>query len=175
MTKVRVTEDAYWEGKGFLTLGKIYEVTNFQRNSNSYSYYGGITTDNGEYIYENFTEPAYGYKYEILHEPTEEPTKMEVDIYNIDKEWKYLTPEEKGALLLHEFEGGEIVWSAYGSTWEEGKIKGKHNLFYRAKNPSIIRNLYVYLNECDYNLTKVGTVEMVDGKPDMTTFKPEET
>ena len=175
MTKVRVIEDAHWEGEGYLTVGKIYEVTDFKRNSNSYSYYGGITTDDGYYIYENFSEPAHGYRYEILNEPTEEPTKMEVDIYNIDKEWKDLTPEEKGALLLHEFEGGKIVWSAFGSTWEEGEIEGIHNLFYRAKKPPIIRNLYVYLNEDDYNLTKVGTVEMVDGKPDMTTFKPEET
>lgn len=175
MTKVRVIEDAHWEGEGYLTVGKTYEVTDFRRNSTSDSYYGGITSDSGEYIYENFTEPAHGYRYEILHEPTEEPTKMEVDIYNIDKEWKDLTTEEKGALLLHEFEGGKIEWSAFGTTWSEGGIEGHHNLFYRAKKPSIIRNLYVYLNEDDYNLTKVGTVEMVDGKPDMTTFKPEET
>jgi hypothetical protein len=174
MTKVRVIEDAYWEGGGYLTLGKTYEVSDFRRNS--YSYYGGITSDNGEYIYENFTEPAHGYRYEILNEPTEEPKKMEVDIYNINKVWGELTPEEKGALLFHEFEGGKIEWSAYGIDWDEGDIEGFNNLFYRASKsePRIIRNLYVYLNEDDWNLTKVGTVEMVDGKPDMDTFEPEE-
>jgi len=31
-----------------------------------------------------------------------------VDIYNIDKPWGELSPEEKGALLLHHHEGGEF-------------------------------------------------------------------
>jgi len=65
--KVRVVKDTTWDGEGYLTVGKIYDVM--------WRIPGGFFTllgdDYGRQILDNFNRPNHGYEYEVVTEDDE--------------------------------------------------------------------------------------------------------
>ena len=96
------------------------------------------------------------------------------------KKWKDLTSEEKGALLLAAHEGKKIEWSSTdgSNTWCDGKWRhcsavGKFPEFaYRVKPEPVVetRDLYYYESDESYTLTKLGTIDLIDGEPQWDTL-----
>jgi hypothetical protein len=92
------------------------------------------------------------------------------------KLWRDMTDAEKGALLLAHHEGKVI------DVFSDGEWTAPINMIwydwnaYRVRPEPVreVRNLYIYAKDTDYALTKVGTIETEDGKPDCATIKMEE-
>lgn len=98
------------------------------------------------------------------------------------KLWHYMTPEEKGELLLAYHEGKVIEWS-YGLPFRAARNSGggcHHPVWdddcaYRIK-PEPVREtvtLYVFSGGSSDKFRSIGTVDMVDGKPDCASVKME--
>ena len=96
------------------------------------------------------------------------------------KLWKDMSPEEKGALLLADYEGRVI------QRWEKGKwvndpVAMNEKFAYRVK-PEPVRETVAYYWRYDEGIKSVWgysdthriTFDLVDGKPDCNSIKMEE-
>lgn len=66
--KVKVTKDTANNGRGYLTVGKIYELDRFNDRGEGYAKFGGFYGDHGVWVYECFDSPNHGYEYELIYE-----------------------------------------------------------------------------------------------------------
>ena len=113
-----------------------------------------------------------------------------VDIYNIDKPWGELSPEEKGALLLHHHEGGEIEMYVKRDGWvSEAWPSWLPKYVYRAykkPEPMVETKEFTSWGTCN-NWTRDGdlslvhhshgkykiTFKTIDGEPDCGSIEME--
>lgn len=177
---VKVTKDTHHNGKGYLTVGKIYKSENYNKIDSEFA---GFYCDYGDYIYENLTNPNHGYEYEVIKQ--EEPKV--VDIYNIKKPWGELSPEEKGALLLHHHEGGKV--EVFDPDLGDYKFNNLTNprfdscaIIYRAKKPEpVVETEEFYASSPSWIWSEKPvsadthkiTFKTIDGEPDVTSIKME--
>lgn len=98
------------------------------------------------------------------------------------KTWGEMTDVEKGSLLLAKHEGkvierlvpmcdrtGHVThheWASY-----EGVISADYAYRIKPEPKRETRNLYVYMTDSDYQCTKIGTIDLIDGKPDFNSIK----
>jgi hypothetical protein len=83
------------------------------------------------------------------------------------KLWRDMTPEEKGALLLASHEGKVVEYEAHG--WHEAAANDPgwyDDTAYRVK-PEPVRETVTLWADCldSVGLQRVGTIDLIDGKP----------
>jgi hypothetical protein len=99
--------------------------------------------------------------------------RVEVE-YN-PKLWKDMTPEEKGALLLARHEGKVI--ESFFTHIDEWMVTSKplfldcHAYRIKTEPKRESHRLFVYTRENDYLPTLIGTIDLLDGKPDPKSIK----
>jgi hypothetical protein len=102
-----------------------------------------------------------------------------MDIYNIDKTWGELSPEEKGALLLHYHEGGKVEVYIKRDGWTPLVYPcWEPEYMYRAKKAPVVTLDEVYYHPTygfsnDYNYPYKVTVTRLDGEPDCGSIQME--
>lgn len=91
------------------------------------------------------------------------------------KLWRDMTPEEKGALLLAHHEGKVIQYFSCG-VWEDGPPRWFDNVAYRIKLEPKRETVVLYAAPINgsWNQKRIGTVDLIDGKPDPASIKIEE-
>jgi len=95
--------------------------------------------------------------------------------------WAELNPAEKGALLLAHHQGEVIEWS-YKLPWETqydtntGSIAWSGQCYYRIKPQPKIDTVDLFIRDQAHDIAckKIGTVMLIDGKPDCASVKMEE-
>ena len=100
---------------------------------------------------------------------------------NTPKLWRDMTPEEKGALLLAKHEGKVIEWTGRGGgefskstsegftpVWSDGHA-------YRVQPPAPkVDTVAIFIDSrIGYGLLKIGTIDLIDGEPDLSSIKME--
>lgn len=93
------------------------------------------------------------------------------------KTWGEMTAEEKGALLLADLEGKVVEASANGKDgWVEGDYSFNSNvMYYRVKPEPQIETVSVEVRKRGQGcLIGSGTIDLIDGKPDVNSIKMEE-
>ena len=92
------------------------------------------------------------------------------------KLWRDMTPEEKGALLLAHHEGQSIqsfgvfvpdMWCADLPEWED-------KVAYRIKPEPKRETVTLYARQTIFG-PPIGTIDLIDGKPDPASIKIEDT
>lgn len=109
-------------------------------------------------------------------EEKEEDKSVLVDVYNIDKPWGELSPEEKGALLLHHHEGGAIECFQWDHEfWQHFRYPSFDGTsIYRAKKLEPVvetvvlgySSVYGVEDIPDGTATHTITFKRIDGEPD---------
>lgn len=90
------------------------------------------------------------------------------------KLWKDMTPEEKGALLLAHHEG-KLIESLFKGVWCTTAPSWLDDFSYRAKpEPKReVATLYVSGKDTDFYLKEIGTIDLIDGEPDLESIRME--
>ena len=93
------------------------------------------------------------------------------------KLWKDMSPEEKGALLLAEYDGKviEVFGLAYPDEWHKEDVLYcfEDDCAYRIKPEPKRETLKLYGRNGWYD-PAIGTIDLIDGKPDPASIKIEE-
>lgn len=128
-----VVECLEWIGTSY-SVGKEYTV--------------GGKNEHGNPVH---TDEAFG-KFRIASRASDTPTI-----------WSDMTPEEKGALLLHQHEGGD-VHMLIGCDWFDFNGIFATNMAYRKKPEPVVETLALcYRNDSGNVKNRIGTIKRVDG------------
>lgn len=88
------------------------------------------------------------------------------------KTWGELTDAEKGALLLAHHRGEAIQFIPYdGATWRFCIPQWADNKPYRVKPEHKVKTVPVSCYVGGSTHIEVGTIDLIDGKPDLTSLK----
>ena len=92
--------------------------------------------------------------------------------------WKDMTPEEKGALLLADHEGKQIqlYFCFFTNRWEDATSSPNwvNEVAYRVKPEPKRETVTLYARQTIFG-PPIGTIDLIDGKPDPTSIKIEDT
>jgi hypothetical protein len=90
--------------------------------------------------------------------------------------WQDMTPEEKGALLLAHHDGKEIQWT-YEGWFEWGNALTVENSLwknfcaYRVSPKPVVETVVLcYRRDSGMVKNRIGTINLIDGKPDMASI-----
>lgn len=103
----------------------------------------------------------------VSRAPSEEPPKL----------WRDMTPEEKGALLLAHHEGKMLQSSFNGEPWNDctAGVSWSGHIAYRVRpEPKRETVLLYYKIPNGGIIKKIGTIDLIYGKPDKDSIKMEE-
>ena len=124
--------------------------------------------DEHKYVFDWPIESSYG-TWRLISSATQQ-TKL----------WRDMTPEEKGALLLAVHEGSVIEWS-YGLPWVTRNstatsiVSWSDECAYRIKlGPKVETVALCWRHDVGTVKNKIGTINLIDGKPDCASIKMEE-
>lgn len=93
------------------------------------------------------------------------------------KLWRDMTPEEKGALLLAHHEGKEIESNdRIGGEWiKVERPSWFDHLYYRVRQEPKRETMTLYYKIPNSGIIKkIGTIDLIDGKPDKDSIKMDE-
>ena len=140
------------------TVGKEYVVLDC-----------GTPADNDGDTYEAFKNPQPAVVFRIVSRASEARA-------DTPKLWRDMTPEEKGALLLAHHEGKVIEYCFCGdSDWQpiaSPSFTPTHA--YRVKPEPVVETVALCWKK-GLAMGQIGTIDLVDGKPDCNSIKMEET
>jgi hypothetical protein len=142
-------------------VGKFGRVTRLQGKSSAFVLWDGADQDH------------FAHKNEIVR-VEEKPMRNE----DKPKIWLDMTPEEKGALLLAEHEGKaiEVFGLAYPDEWHEDYPVWEDNCAYRIKPKPKRRTAEIWVGAYEgLDNTHKITFDVIDGKPDPSSIKIEDT
>ena len=114
-------------------------------------------------FFAEYTEPQY----DIIAEWVDEPEKPDPDT---PKLWRDMTDAEKGALLLAHHEGRTIErWVDESLGWKIVPPQWRHEHAYRVRPEPKRETVTLYAGD-----TIIGTIDMIDGKPDPDSIRMEQ-
>ena len=89
--------------------------------------------------------------------------------------WRDMTPEEKGALLLAYHEGKVIENKSEYNDWIDATPFWVDNFAYRVKPDPVVKAVTLYAGHADPDCfpMPIGTITLIDGKPDLSSIKME--
>lgn len=106
------------------------------------------------------------------HKRTEHPLDLVAEWTDEPKVWGELTDAEKGALLLAHHRGETIQFIPYdGATWKFCIPQWADNKPYRVKPEPEVKTVSVSCYVSVGAREHVGTIDLIDGKPDLTSLK----
>lgn len=106
------------------------------------------------------------------HSGEEHPLDLVAEWTDEPKVWGELTDAEKGALLLAHHRGETIQFIPYdGATWKFCIPQWADNKPYRVKPEPEVKTVSVSCYVSVGAREHVGTIDLIDGKPDLTSLK----
>ena len=154
-------------------VGKFGRVTRPQGKSSVFVLWDGADQDH--FVHKN---EIVRIEEEPMYNMTQEP-KLKGDSPTLYRMllWRDMTPEEKGALLLAHHEGKVIEvfgGDGYHDMWHDRLYPSfEDDCAYRIKPEPKRETLKLYGKNGWYD-PAIGTIDLIDGKPDLASIKIEE-